>query len=40
MEKDNAKEADLTMLAYAALEAIRKDYYEDQKAEKKEQVSA
>lgn len=40
MKKDNAKEADLTMLAYAALEAIRKDYYEEQEAEKKGKVSA
>ena len=36
-DKEN-KEADLTMLAHAALEAIRKDLYEDQKAKKKAAV--
>lgn len=40
MKDKNRTEIDLTMLAYAALEAIRKDYNEEQQTGKKEQVSA
>lgn len=40
MNSKEGKETDLTMLAYPALEAIRKDYYEEQQAEKKGKASA
>ena len=40
MKKSEAKEVDLTMLAIAALEAIKRDLYGEEPGEKKKRETA
>lgn len=40
MKESEAREVDLTLLAYAALEAIKRDFYEEKPGEKKERETA